>query len=353
MDRHIDSFDHYTTATRAYKGWSFAHAGASPGDAGCTIGAFGRNGTNGLRGRNEAVGGQSSRAALGVSIASGATAIVGFAFRVNSAIPAGNFPIFTLMRGSTEMISVTGTATGTLAVRLGGRTDTVLSTSVSTLSPATYYFIELKVTLHDSTGSYDLKINGTTFTSGSGVDTLVSGAATWDGIVLGGTNVALTYSVDFDDLYVFDGSGGVNDDFAGDHPIVWNPASSGNGSNADWAPSIGTDHGALVDESTPDVSDFNQGSAAGQRDTYNVAALGVTGTVRVLQTVNLVKAEVAGVRSVGDVIRIGGVNYDGPGAAVGSDWLYHLNRHRVSPATAVALTVSEIDGAEFGVKVTA
>jgi len=59
------------------------------------------------------------------------------------------------------------------------------------------------------------------------------------------------------------------------------------------------------------------------------------------------------VRSVGPVSRIGGVNYDGTGTVVGSDWTFQRDIKRVSPATSTAWTVSEIDGAEFGVKVTA
>jgi hypothetical protein len=349
----VESFDHWATAHRGYKGWSFAHVGASPGDAGCTIGAYGRNSTNGLRGRNEAVGGQSSRAALGIANASGATAIVGFGFRVNTAIPAGNFPLFTLMRGSTEMLTVTCSATGTLSVRLGGRSDPALTTSVLTISHSTYYFLEFKVTLHDSTGSYELRIDGATFTSGSGVDTLEPGAATWDGIVLGGTNVALTYSVDFDDVYVCDGTSGSNNNFLGDHRIVCVVASAGNGTHIDYAASSGSDRGAMVDDNPPNVSDYVQGAVSGDRVTFNFPALGVTGTVKAVQTVNLAKAEAAGIRTQVPAFRIGGADYDGSGSILGSDWLYQVEVHPTNPDTVAAWTVSEIDGAEFGAAVTA
>jgi hypothetical protein len=349
----VESWDHFATADRGYKGWSFAHVGASPGDAGCSIGAFGRNSTNGLRGRNEAVGGQSTRAALGVSNASGATAIMGFGFRINTAVPAGDFPVCTLMRGSTELISVTCSATGTLSVRRGGRTGTVLSTSASTLSHTTYYFVELKVVLHDSTGTYDLLVNGVSFTSGSGVDTLISGAATWDGILLGGTNVTVTYSVDFDDLYIADGTTASNNDFLGDHRIVCVVASAGNGTHTDYAPSTGSDRGAMVDDNPPDVADYVQGGTAGDRVTFNFAALGVTGTVKAVQTVNLAKAEAAGIRTQVPAFRIGAADYDGNGSVLGSDWSYQVEVHITNPDTVAAWTVSEIDGAEFGAAVTA
>jgi hypothetical protein len=349
----LESFDHWATADRGYKGWSFAHVAATPGDTGCSIGAYGRNGTNGLRGHNNAVNGHSTRASVGISNASGATAIPGFGFRINTAIPAGDVPICTLMRGSTELISVTCSATGTLSVRLGGRTGSVLSTSVLTITHSTYYFLELKTLLHDSAGTYELKIDGVTFASGSGVDTLASGAATWDGLVLGGTNVALTYTIDFDDLRACDGSTGSNNDFLGDHRIVCVVASPGNGTHIDYAASTGSDRGAVVDDNPPNVADYVQGGTVGDRVTFNFPALGVTGTVKAVQTVNLAKAEVAGIRTQVPAFLVGGNDYDGAGSVLGSDWSYQLEVHPTNPDTVAAWTVSEIDGAEIGAAVTA
>ena len=349
----IDSFDHFSTAQRAYKGWTFASAGASAGDEGCTIGAFGRNSTNGVRCRNGAVSGVSGPATLGVSNTSGATAGLGVGFRINTAVPSTDFVLFSFKRGSTPLITVTCSATGTLSVRRGDRTDTILATSVSTVTHSTYYFAELKVVLNDSTGTYELKIDGATFASGSGADTLVSGAATWDGVTLGSPNVGVNLSIDFDDLHVYDGSGGSNDDFMGDHRIVCVVASSGNGGNTDWSPSTGSDHGALVDENPANTTDYNRGSSAGQRDTYNFAALGVSGTVKAVQAVNLLSAEVAGVRSVGAVVRQSSTNYDSTGQSIGSDWLYYKQLHLADPSTSTAWTTSGVDSAEFGVKVTA
>jgi hypothetical protein len=349
----VESFDHWATADRAYKGWSFAHVAATPGDAGCSIGAYGRNGTNGLRGHNHAVGGQSTRALLGIPNASGATALKGFGFRINTAIPAADIPICTYMRGSTELISVTCSATGTLSVRLGGRTGSVLSTSVATITHSTYYFCEPKVVLNDTTGSYELRINGVAFTSGSGVDTLISGAATWDGLVLGGTNVGVTYTIDFDDLHVCDGTTASNNNFLGDHRIVCVVASAGNGTHTGYAASTGTDRGAMVDDNPPDVADYVQGGTVGDRVTFNFPALGVTGTVKAVQTVNLAKADAAGIRTQVPAFRIGGNDYDGNGSILGSDWLYQVEVHPTNPNTVAAWTVSEIDGAEFGAAVTA
>jgi hypothetical protein len=173
--------------------------------------------------------------------------------------------------------------------------------------------------------------------------------------VLGHVNLSspLTFTQSYDDLYVCDGSGGVEDTFLGDHRVVCVVASSGNGTHADWTPLTGGDHGAMVDENPPNLdTDYNMAGSVGNRDTYNFAALGVSGTIKCVQTVNLMLSEVGGLRYVADSIRIGGVDYDGTPSVLGGDWAYRLERHRVSPATSTPWSVGEIDGAEFGVKVT-
>lgn len=344
--RDLSSFDHFATSDLAARGFTTT--------GGVTISASnGRNSTSSLRCAKS--GFVDSAATLGVSGVSGATCIVGMAVKISS-IPAATFPILTIRDGSTTHITVAVTSTGTIQVIRGNTTGgTVLGTSVSTISSATYYFIETKVLINDSTGTYEVKVDGVSYVSGTGADTRNGANAGWSGIVLGLFDwfANQTFDVDYDDLYVADGSGGVEDDFLGDHRIVGIVASSGNGTNTDWTPSTGSDRGAVVDEATPNTSDYVLGPSSGLRDTYNFGAVGVSGTVKALQTVRYTRAGAAGIRSVGPAFRIGGVNYDGSGQVLGSDWTYHREIHRVSPATSSAWTISEIDGAEFGQKVTA
>jgi hypothetical protein len=145
----------------------------------------------------------------------------------------------------------------------------------------------------------------------------------------------------------------VNNDFLGDHRIVCRVASSGNGTHTDWAPSTGSDRGALVDDNPPDVADYVASGTVGDRVTFNFAALGLAGTVKAVQTAPLMKADLAGVRTSAPAFRISGNDYDGSGYALGSDWSYQLEVHTTNPATVAAWTVSEIDGAEIGEVVTA
>jgi hypothetical protein len=349
----VESFDHWATAHRGYKGWSFSLAGASPGDTGCTIGAFGRNGTNGLRCRATSPSGLSSQATLTVPGISGTTAVIGFAFRINDLLPANETLVMQIQNASAEQISVTCSTGGALSVRRGGLSGTILATSATTISHSTFYFIELKVLFDNSAGTYELRLNGVNIASGTGADTVASGTPGWDSITFGNDPISNNHKHDIDDLYICDGTTGSNNDFLGDHRIVCVVASAGNGTHTDYAPSIGSDRGEMVDDNPPDVADYVQGGTVGDRVTFNFAALGVTGTVKAVQTVNLAKAEAAGIRTQVPAFRVGGADYDGNGSVLGSDWSYQVEVHPTNPDTVAAWTVSEIDGAEFGVKVTA
>lgn len=349
----IDSYDHYATSDAVKKGYSSSYFAGTPGDIGASIGAYGRNSTNGLRCRSSASAGQRSTATLTISNASGTTCIIGVAFKMN-VLPSSEALVCQIWNDSAVQISLTVSSGGSLSVRRGGLSGTVLVTTATTLSAATFYFLELKILFDNTAGTYEVRIDGVSAGSGTGADTINSGTAGFDSIVFGNTETAAPLTLDFDDLYVCDGTGGANNDFLGDHRIVCKVASSGNGSNTDWSPSTGSDHGALVDEATPNTSDYVSSDTSGEIDTYNFAALGVTGTVKALQTCLYVSAQVGGVRELASVSRIGGVNYaDANEVTLGADWTYLRTIKTVSPATSSAWTVAEIDGAEFGVKVTA
>jgi len=335
--KRVESFDHWVTADAAKKGWSF-------GGANATISAGnGRNGTAAFRCLNPSAAGG---ATLGVSGGT-STGVVGFAFRC-SGLPVSDVPIVSVKEGSTTHVSVTLMAgTGALRIYLAGST-TLATSAGGVVTGGTWVFLEFAWTCHNSAGTVNVRANGVSVASASGIDTQSNLTGIWTGILLmGAGSSSSTYQYDIDDLYLADDL-----TFRGDHRIVCVVASSGNGSNTAWTPSTGTDHGALVDDATPNTSDYVTSNTAGAIDTFNFAALGVSGTVAGVQTCHYTKCDVAGVRTVVPAYRIGGVNYAGTGAVLGSDWQYQTEFAATSPATSVAWTVAEIDAAEFGVKVT-
>lgn len=347
-----DSFDHFVTALVGAKTWSFAEIGASPGDRGVTIGAYGRNSTNGLRSRLVWDGGTHHPTADLVFASSGTTAIVGFAFKVNSALPAVEIAVCALWFSGVQNISVTMDTSGYLKVRRGDYSGTVLGTASTPISHSVFYFLELKVVFHDTTGTWELRVDSVNKTSGTGADTIASGTAGFNRLQIGLRHASgENRSADFDDVYVCDGSGGSENDFLGDHRTFMQLPSTGNGTHTDFTPSTGSDHGALVDEVSPG-SDYVESGTVGHQDSFNYAALGITGTVKCVTQPIYARAAVGGVRNLAAIVRIGGTTYvHATPQVLGGDYAFYRFTWLLNPATAAAWTVSDIDGAEFGAKV--
>jgi len=265
--------------------------------------------------------------------------------------------IFGFLDITTEQICLMSVGDGRLQIIRGDPqgSNTILATSTNILLINVWYYIELKVVFSNTVGTIELRVNGTSTgwvpPLGS-LDTVHSANVSFSVFAWQGTGNATT--IYLDDMYLGDGAAPATT-FLGDRRVVTVVASAGDGTYGEFTPSTGTDNGAMVDEATPDGDTTYNGSVTlNHRDTYNFAALGVTGLVGAVEVNNWCKKSDAGVRSVTNMCRIGGADYVGTNATALSDASYLPVREiwETSPATAVAWTVAEIDGAEFGVKVT-
>jgi hypothetical protein len=336
----MDGFDHYATADITKKWTSSASMSIAS--------------TSGRRG-----GGCASTNSLGSYLekalsASSANIVVGFAFKLN--VFNTGYPAFlTLKESSTSHISLGYNASSKLEIRRGNGGGTLLATSNASLSLSQFNYIEIKVTISDTVGTTEVRINGVT-DSGltlTGADTRNGGTSGVIDLVSLGQNSTFGAAGAYDDLYVCDTSGSTNNNFLGDCRIdTLFPNADGNYSQ--FTPSTGTVHYSLVDESTPNTTDYNYSSTSGDRDSYTFPDL--TGLVS--QTVYGIQINAAalksdsGSRSLGTMSRLSGTNKDGTGAALSTSLAYLSEIQETDPASA-AWTEANVNAAEFGVKVTA
>ena len=145
---------------------------------------------------------------------------------------------------------------GNLMVVLGGGALTTYlnKTTRFPLLADKWYYLEMKATCGNA-GSYEVRVNGTTVMSGSGVDTQNAAQGYWDNVLMLSSSFA---KIHFDDFYLCDGAGSTNNDFLGpmyvhsllpdgDHNNTWD---SGN--------YLGADEGA-TDDATTVVSEATSG----------------------------------------------------------------------------------------------
>jgi len=337
-NRFIEGFDYLVTADLPKRfGIVVASTAISAGN--------GRNGTASLRATNTQQG-------VSVTFDLQATWIVGMSFKI-SALPSNDEAIVGFDDASGARHVTFGiTPTGALVAKRGSISGTTLGTGSTPLVAGTTYYLEFKVTISDTVGVAITKINGSTDINLSSQDTKNAGTSASASMVtlLTGSNEAKT--VDIDDLYINDGSGGVDDDFWGDGRVIAKTV-DGAGNSAQFTPSAGSNWQNVDDAAPNGDTDYNESSTVNHIDSMTTAAIGVTGTVKGVGVSVYARKTDAGVGTLAPLWRISGTDYAGTGVPLSTDYLYVTQLYRVSPATAAAWTVSELDGAELGYKRTA
>jgi hypothetical protein len=329
-----DSFDHYTMAQLAGK---YDLIGTT--DFASIVG--GRNGGSAMNMSNH-----NNNYIMAKALPAGSSFVLGMAFKPNGA-PGRLFSLYDNATGEQLQLHTDGSI---LQVRRGG--GTLLASGTRVLTSGITYYVEFKFTIANA-GSATVKIDTVTEISFSG-DTQQQAGATADRLYFwGGDNQNQSFGT-MDDLYVCDQGGAQNNDFLGDITVqVLLP--DGAGGHTQWTPNASTNFSRVNNATPDDDTTYISDGTAGDRDTYTYGNLRpTTGTVLAIQPVPYARKDDAGVRTIAPVIRIGGVDYDQaslPNLSTTYQFLEEIVE--LSPATGVAFTVAEVNGAEFGVKMVA
>ena len=334
----MDGFDHYSFNEITHK-WTARESSSVYGND--------IKLTSGRRGGGALLVGSSG--GLYKSVPARATFILGVAiYPVTMPSTGGGQPLFELRDGSTQQLYVFIDTAAKLRVYRGG--GVLLATSDDPLPIATWSYVEFKATIDNTVGVYELRVNGLPWLSASGVDTQNSANSFANYACLGisGANDANVY---YDDYYLCDTSGAANNDFLGDVRIdVLAP--NGPGTYQDWEPSTGTDHAALVDETSPNTTDYLTGTSPGAKETLTLGDLPAQGSVVAVQVCNYLAKTDAGSAKARNLIRSGTTDAYGPEAALSTSYVYNRSVHETDPATGAAWSTAAVNALEVGVEVT-
>ena len=334
--RFIDSFDHYSDLAQKWTAYNGS------------IVASGRNGTSAYRAQNNTF--SYARKVLDAQ----ATWVVGFALNFG-AIPTGTNYLVNLTDVGTSQVELRfENNTGRLLVTRNG--TQIGSTGTTVLKPNVWYYIEFKATINNSTGVAVVRINGVTEINLSSQDTQTSGNATADDIYFLSHNDQQAGHWYMDDLYICDGTGGSpSNDFLGDVRVeTIRPSGNGNSSQFVGSDGNSTDNYLLVDETTPnDDTDYVESSTVNDKDTYAYGDLTPTaGTVFGVQVLPYARKTDAGTRTIKSVARLSGTEVDSADKTLSTSYQYLPDIREAKPGGG-AWSISDVNSAEFGVKVTA
>jgi len=334
---YAESFDDYTEAKKA----SYVMGGLS------------FHTDYGIHGRGMRVGDAAGTGAyIDLPMPSPIYFMTGFAFRINTA-GGGDLQMtrhFTSSAGYIGLFYDAASQRLDLSIKVSSASNTHLYTPGGSVLLNKWHYVEYW--MRPSTGSQGyavLALNGEVRATLGPFDYFVNP----DMYRIGGPGGDDVDSMDIDDIYI---SNYDYADYTDDPPFLSPievvpllPTGNGNSSDLVGQDADSTDNYQNVDEQDPDDgTTYNGSDTEGDKDTYAFADLTGSPEIKGLfVTQNAAKTD-SGAKFIRPVIRIGGVDYAGDSHALDTDYNTVEVPYEVSPATAVAFTAAEINGAEFG-----
>jgi hypothetical protein len=278
------------------------------------------------------------------------TVVIGFAFFL--VYPCANY--IDLLRfydsGSVAM-TITAMNNGDLRIYRGNQSS-LLATVAQPYTLNTWHYLEFKVKVNSSTGTYELRLNGSTVASGSNVNTKGGTHDYFDGFGFCGQSTSTGYCFLYDDLYFLDGSGSTNNDFLGNMRVVTlRPNAAGD--STQFTPDSGDNYARVNEAIHGGDSNYVEDVIGSHLDLYNYDDLaGITQDIKGIQINTECRETDTTPFSLITQCKSNGVTSDDSAQAIGSST--YTNRMRLmelNPDGSVAWTPASLNAAQFGVKV--
>ena len=336
--RFIDGFDHYTTRDQLLYKYNTA------GSSSYVVLDDGR------RAGSQAVRLYAGSGYIVKSFDEQATWVAGVALKLD-ALPTGNGAVFMFLDvGGDAQACLCISSTGALILKRGSTSGITLATSDEALQAGKWYYVEGKITIANSGGTFSARINGRECASYTGDTRYSTSYEKANAIKMYGMPSAV--KIWYDDLYICDGTGSSHNDYLGDVRVdTLFPSAAGNAT--EFTPTGSANNWENVDDTSPDEdTSYNASDTAGQKDSFGFSDLSaLSSTVLGVQANMLVRKDDAGTRILRSLIRTGGTDYEGSDLSLADSYTNLTQIWMQNPSTAAAWTEAEVNAAEFGYKV--
>lgn len=267
----------------------------------------------------------------------------GMAVNFADAMATADFARF--RNGLIDHLVLSTTGSGELLLERG--TTQLAITSGLGLNAGQWYYIEINANIHNSTGDYDVHVDGSSVFSDTGVDTQNGGSAVVDNIEIQGNS---TQDTRWDDIYFLDDSGSDNVGLLGDCRVeTLFPDSDGN--ETDFTPLSSTNVSNVDDGLSPDDdTTYNSSATVTDRDLYGFAALtGSVGTVFGVDAKMIVRKEDAGFREVRVIARSNVTEVESADFTLGANYTILNHIFENDPDGGTDWDEAAVNAAEFGI----
>lgn len=277
------------------------------------------------------------------------TMVVGMRVRTTlTGVDSGNSSerqFLTFSNGGTIHVDLVQRASNTIAAhRLNtelGRTDS------DTFFPNQWYYLEFKAFIHDTTGTIEVKLDGTQVLSLTSQDTRNGGTAAIDNISFGAMRNATFY---YRDIVVMNTAGASLDDFQGP-VLVEAVVPDGAGNYTDWTADTGNNWDRVNESDPDDDTSYVETSAAADRDSYTFGDLSAITTAPLAVQATAFLRYTDSALDTAMMLRRSATDDDGTAATPTGSYAPGVREiWETDPVAAGAWTVSNFNATEFGVK---
>lgn len=247
--------------------------------------------------------------------------------------------------------------TGTITAYRGLSNGTVLGTSATPVVAAeSWQHIEALVFFSQTVGTVEVRVNGVTALSLSGIDTVSSSLVECSQVAIGGANALyVTAPGGVDDVFCYDTTGSYNNTFIGDRRVLTLFPDS-NTAQADWTVTGAATGYECIDEATPDDDTTYIAAADGSGAISNFGVQNLPAGISAISAVVVVerarKTE-AGVANTQTSIVSGASETAGADKPMTEVYTYRQDVFQVDPVSGAPFTVSEVNALKIKLRRTA
>lgn len=279
------------------------------------------------------------------------TLIAGVRFQTGAGA-AATTDILVFYDGASVQCGISINAAGKL-IFWRGTNATVIATGTTVLSGSSWYFLEAKVTFHNTTGAYEIRLGGVTEMSGSGANTRSTANNQASGIrwisVASGSVCSM---LDIDDTYICDTSGsGPLNDFLGVIRVETEFVTSND--SVQWTPSASTNNTNVDDPQANDDTDYNSDATAGHIDLFNHGNLSSTPvTIFSVAVTSRARKDDVTARTYRNKLKSSTTVGNGATTSLDTTYKWIRDQFDTDPATAAAwASAAAVNGTKIGYEV--
>lgn len=215
-----------------------------------------------------------------------------------------------------------------------------------------WFYLEVKMNIGNP-GSFEIRINGTPVATVSGVQTQQTGNAWVNRIAICGVT-QFGNAITMDDLFIVDTQDATGTtDFIGE-VRVQTKFPDADGFQNDFLRSTGSVNATNVNTSPINYTEngkYNYSGTVGAKDLYSIGNFTVSGTIFAVQENLSFRKDDVGNRNICPLLRTASTEYEGTSVACFSEYTWTGKIWENNPSNNLPWTLTDLNLAEFGIKV--